>query len=104
MLLRKTAFLTLLLFLISALPAFASITIKNNTNYRVDIVIRDTRRQISYSLNPDERETFNVSKNGGQLILFKKQEEQAKKSFDDGDKFIIKFEEDKFVIQKVRDF
>jgi hypothetical protein len=101
---RLVAIALLFFFLISTLPAIASITVLNKTPYRLDIVLTDTRRRQNECINPDERLSFRCSESGGQLIVLKKQEEQAKKRFDDGDKFIIKCVDDKIVIVEVRDF
>ena len=101
---KHVAIIVLVFFLLSTYPVLAKVTVLNKTDYRIDLVIKDTRSSQSYSLNPDERESFSCQESGGQLIMYRKQEEVLKKSFDDGDKYIIKFEDGKFTIKKVNDF
>lgn len=100
---RLVAVLILTLFLLTTLPALASITIRNRTDFKLDIVTRDTRRGQNISIPPDERLSIQTEAGGGQLIVYKKGEEVARKSYDDGDKFEIKVENDKIVIKKVND-
>lgn len=101
---RLVTIALLFFFIASTLPALASITVQNKTPYRLDIVLTDTRRRQNEAINPDERLSFRCSESGGQMSVLHKQEEQAKKRFDDGDKFIIKCVDDKIVIERVKDF
>ena len=101
---KHVAMIALVFFLLSTYPVLARVTVLNKTDYRIDILIKDTRKSQSYSLNPDERESFSCPESGGQLIMYRKHEEMLKKRFDDGDKFIITYEDGKFIIKKVNDF
>jgi len=101
---RKLLFLLAIgAFLVSlALPCFAAITIKNKTDYRIEILIRGTTSRQSYALNPNDKMSFSCAASGGQLIIYKKQDEVAKCYFEDGDKFLITFDGEKFILKKDR--
>jgi hypothetical protein len=87
---------------LAAAPALADVTIKNNTAFRLDIVLMDTRTRQNQALNPNEKESFRCQPSGGRLIVLKKGEEMAKTYFEDGDKFVILVEGDKIVLKKDR--
>lgn len=98
----KVFAVALLLVFVVSLPAFASLTIKNRTNFRFDIVIKDTHRRQFESINAMERLSYQCSVSGGQLIILKKGEEVFKVFFDDGDKYVITIDGDKIIVKKDR--
>jgi len=91
------------LFLFSlALPCLAGVTIKNNTDFRIEIMMRGTVKRQSYAINPNEKLTFECASSGGQLFIYRKQDEVAKCYFEDGDKFVITVDGEKFILKKDR--
>ena len=100
---RLIAALIFILFIVTTFPVMASITIRNKSDFRLEIVTKDTRRRQNISIDPDERLSIQCESNGGQLIVYKKGDEVDKKFYDDGDKFEIRVENDKIIIKKVSD-
>jgi len=83
-----------------ALPCLAGVTIKNNTDFRIEILMRGTSKRQSYAINGNEKLTFECSSSGGQLFIYRKQDEVAKCYFEDGDKFVITLDGEKFILKK----
>ncbi|MHC9539670.1 MAG: hypothetical protein AB9903_09120 [Vulcanimicrobiota bacterium] len=83
-----------------ALPCLAGVTIKNNTDFRIEILMRGTVKRQSYAINGNEKLTFECSSSGGQLFIYRKQDEVAKCYFEDGDKFVITLDGEKFILKK----
>ncbi|MDQ7822417.1 MAG: hypothetical protein RDV48_06440 [Candidatus Eremiobacteraeota bacterium] len=101
---KKYAIMALVcMFLIGlAVPVLAKVTIKNNTDIRFEVEIKDSRARKSYFLNTSEKQSFTTSQGGGKVTIYKKGEEITKSAFDDGDCFIIVIEGENVVIKKVR--
>ncbi len=88
-------------FLLSlAMPCLAAVTVKNTTDYRLDILVRGTTSKHSYGINGNEKLSFNCAASGGQLIITRKGDEVAKCYFEDGDKFVLTFDGEKFILKK----
>jgi hypothetical protein len=95
--------MTLAMLMCAALPAWAKVTVKNKTDFKLDIVIKDTRQRQNQTLAANEKQSFQCTQSGGQLIVVKKGEEVVKTFFDDGDKFIITVDGEKLILKKDRD-
>jgi hypothetical protein len=88
------------MLLLTTLPAWAKVTVKNKTDFKLDVVIKDTRQRQNQTLPPGEKLTFQTPESGGQMIILKKGDEVVKKYFDDGDKYIIIVDGENIVLKK----